>query len=846
MPLERDSIYVSGPVSTVKFEWKAKAAQAALQSGLPATAAGIYESLFEQGGLNKEDRESITLDYVAALIAQGRYRVAEELLRDLPVLYAVNRRRLYQASILYAKGTRLDVAAIRLELSGVSPEALSRVDLPWYYLLNGILADKEGDSSRAEDYFRLAEEVAASAKQSALFTSLTFRQKLLKSQADENLLVEIRGQYEALKGQSVALPFLIEYVVLLHGLGRDAEAIRVLEAGIADVDASYLKEDRGELLLLKSLIFGPESSEGSAALKELVRSGLDSEITVTALQLLATVPDGDADLMALLSEIINWAEPHPLLPQFYFLRCQLALANPETTALAEEDARYLLEQYPGLSEIGSVYRLLAYAAIQRDPPRYRMAADYLLELRERTTAPELLGQLNRLIGDCYFLNRDYANAADFYESANSDMRPGSAGSNLLLRLIVSQIRAGKLEAALAQIEASDLEGRMDAGGRWRIEWSIALALRANGQAERALSRVRALIGRTSSSVPTSLDLRLRWLDAHLSLQLGDSLGIADKLDALLARIDSMPEEALDQTESTRLQAELLLLKSESMFALGQTEAALEVIAKIRKELGGQMAAQRTYFKEASYHASLRDYGAAKQVLVLFLQDYPNSVMVPQALFEAALHCQKQGPEQYGEAVVLLDRLVQGYPESELVYYAGLKQGDLLRLMNNFAGAQLIYENLINRFPAHRLRYAAELSRADCIAALAQDGGGQIIEALSILERLLDQSDLPVEVQVEAGYKWGRILARNGDLAGATSVLGLVASRYLFDAATAPELTSVGRYWLSRTVFTLCDLLEAAGEPGEAEKLYRKLVAFNLPGRSFALARIEQLESSKSL
>ncbi|MFU8847398.1 MAG: tetratricopeptide repeat protein [Opitutales bacterium] len=775
-----------------------------------------------------------------------RYRKAEEVLGDLPVLHESNRRRLYRACVLYGKSARLDAVAVRAELSDVDPAALSPVDLPWYYLLKGILADVEGELSRAADFFQLAEEKAASSLQSILFSSLIFRQKILNSQADGNLLVEIREKYEELRGQSVALPFLIEYVVLLHGLGRDAEAIRVLEEGIASVDLAKLGEKRGRLLLLKSLILGPESQAGWATLEELVRSGINSETTVMALQLMASVSEGEAYLMALLNEVINWAEPHPLLPQFYYLRSQLALANPETTAQAEADARFLLEQYPGLSEIDSVYRLLAYAAIQGNPPRYRMAADYLLELRERTSAPELIAQLNRLIGDCYFLNRDYANATDFYESANIGSAQGKAWPNVLLRLMVSQIRAGKLEAALAQIEGADLEGGMAAEDRWRIEWSIALALRADGQADRALERLRTLIGRASSSIPTSLDLQLRWLEAHISLQVGDSLGIADKLDALLTRIDSMPEEALDQEEGSRLKAELLLLQSEAMFAQSQIESAFRVIAKIREKFSREIAAQRTYFTEAAYHASVGDFGAAKQILVLFAQDYPTSEMVPQALFEAALHAQKQGAEQYGEAVVLLDRLVQGHPESDLVYYAGLKQGDLLRLMNNFAGAQLIYENLINRFPAHRLRYAAELSRADCIAALAQDGGGQIVEALSILERLLDQSDLPVEVQIEAGYKWGRILARRGESSEAKTVLGLVVSRYLFDAGNAPVLSSVGRYWLSRSIFSLCDLLEAEGELAEAERLYRKLVAFNLPGRSFALSRIGQLQPGGKL
>jgi TolA-binding protein len=840
-----DAAYLTGEVSSLKVEWKAEAARVALQSGLSATAADIFSSLYQDPDIPDVDKTGLRLDYVASLIAQAKYEQASEILNNSPNPQDSNRRSLYEASIAYGKTPDGDFDVVRDELSRIDPQALSRIDLPWYYLLRGILADSEDDAKGAEAYFEKAESSAASPLQSALFSSLILRQKVLTSPTDDNLLVEIREKFEALSGRSAAFPFLREYVVLLHGIGKDAEAIRVLEAELAHVGAGYSIEERASLLLLKGLILGLDSSAGWASLKELVRAGIDSEATVIALQLLGSVPEREDDLMALLNEIISRPEPHPLIAQLYYMRCQLALANPDMTALAEADARFLLEQFPGLSEINSVYRLLAYAALQRDPPRYRVAADYLLGLRDQSSEPEKVAQLNRLIGDCYFLNRDYANAVDFYDSANLGEKPTSEGANVLLRLVISQIRAGKMEAALANIDQADFAGQMKEADRWRAEWSLALALQVNGQADQALERLRSLIGRDTSSAPTSLDLRLRWLEAHLSLQLGEASGISDKLEVLLTRIDALPEDALGSEESSRLKSELLLLQAKALIALGKVEAAFDIIAKIRADFRDNIAAKRTYFTESAYHASVGDFRAAQQVLKDFASDYPESALVPQALFEAALHCQRQGPDSYGEAVVLLDRLVREYPDSDLVYYSALKQGDLLRLMNDFAGAQLVYENLINRFPTHRLRYAAELSRADCIAALAQGAEDQLVEATAVLERLVDRPDLPVEVQIEAGYKWGSILMRNEEPDAAKTVYGLVASRYLFDAQNASALNSVGRYWLSRTIFSLGDLLEDQGDSDEAGRLYRKLIAFNLPGRSLALSRISQLQLAES-
>lgn len=844
-PLVSDDAYVSGEVSAVNYEWKVGAARMALQSGLSVVAADIYESLYNELEFVGPDRAKVSLDYVAALIAQSQYGKAAAVLKSVPATQEASRRSLYAASIGYGQNSPPNSDAISIELSRVDPDDLSAIDVPWYYLLQGILASLASDSNKAEDLFEMAERSAASSMQSALFSSLILRQKILNSPTDENLLVAIREKFEALAGQSAAFPFLREYVIILHGIGRGAEAIRLLEVELANVSAGYSMDERASLLLLKGLILGLDSSAGWSSLKELLRAGVDSEATVIALQLLGAAKGRESELMVLLNEIISRPEPHPLIAQLYYMRCQLALANPQTTALAEADARYLLEQFPGLSEISSVYRLLAYAALQRNPPRYRVAADYLLDIRDQSSLPSEVAQLNRLIGDCYFLNRDYANAVDFYDSANTARGENSGRDDVLLRLVISQVRSGKFDAALANIDHADFAGQIGHAERWRAEWSIALALQANGQSERALERLRLLIGKDMSSVPAALDLRLRWLEAHISLQLGQDSGISENLESLLVRIDSMPGDALGSEESARLRSELMLLQSKSLIAQGDERAAFEVIATIREEFRDNIAAQRSYFTEAAYHASTSDFSSAKQALIFFAQDYQDSPLVPQALFEAALHCQRQGPDNYGEAVVLLDRLVKDYPESELAYFTGLKQGDLLRLMNDFAGAQLIYENLINSFPTHRLRYAAELSLADCIAALAQGEEDQLAEATAILERLVDRPDVPVEVQIEAGYKWCSILVKNSDLGAAKTVHGLVTSRYLLDPQNATGLTSVGRYWLSRTIFSLCDILEGEGDVTEAGKLYRKLVAFNLPGRSLALSRISQLQLAES-
>jgi tetratricopeptide (TPR) repeat protein len=176
----------------------------------------------------------------------------------------------------------------------------------------------------------------------------------------------------------------------------------------------------------------------------------------------------------------------------------------------------------------------------------------------------------------------------------------------------------------------------------------------------------------------------------------------------------------------------------------------------------------------------------------------------------------------------------------LFFSARLKQGDLLRQMNNFAGAQIIYENLIRLFPEHPRRYVAELSRADCMLALAKNDVAQLKNVAQVLQRLIDLPNLPIDFQAEVGYKWGFALLQHEAFDQAQVVFTLLASRLLLDGENAIRLGVTGRYWMSRTLLELGTRLEAQGQLAEARRVYRKMVAYNLPGRTLAQSRADRL------
>jgi cellulose synthase operon protein C len=825
------------------FEWKLDAADRALNAGLAVLAEGLYRDLLALPGVAADNVADLQIQLAASLIAQRRFEAAGSALQRMPEQARSDLYYLYLGVSAYGNGRNVDQEILTQALGNVAESALQPEELPWLYLLRGLRAELVGRPDQVAAAFQKA-RAAVSEAQRAFFTGLILREEILRAPASDALAAEVRGQFERLMGTAAAYPYVREYAVILHNQGRNAEAIELIAGELANARSGYGSREREQLLLLKGILYGVDTLSGRDALRGLLREGKNREVMAVALQLLARAssPLERDELTVFLNVMIAESEPHPLLGQMYYIRSQLALAIGET-ALAEADARLLLEQFPGLSEITNVYRLLAYAALQRTPAQYRAAADFLMQLRDQAEDVEARQVLNRLIGDCYFLNTDYRNAVDFYQAARYKGVGVDHDGEFFLRLVTAEVRGGQIEAASQLIDEADFSGSISVSDRWRAEWNVAQALQASGELAAALKRVRLLLEEDGNgSVPIALDLRFRWFEARLSLMIAPTEPVQERVDALLTRIESLPEGASDPSpaEVRLLRTEVLLLQGDILIGLGDSTAGMEVLGRLRTGFAESSAAERSYLTEANYYASIDDFAAAQQTLLKLASQYEASELAAQALFEAALYCERRGPQYFAEAVRVHHELTERYPQDPLFFSARLKQGDLLRQMNNFAGAQIIYENLIRLFPEHPRRYVAELSRADCMLALAKNDAEQLKNVAQALQRLIDMPNLPIDFQAEVGYKWGFALLQHEAFDEAQVVFTLIASRFLLDGENANRLGVTGRYWMSRTLLELGTRLEAQGQLAEARRVYRKMVAYNLPGRTLAQSRADRL------
>ena len=187
-------------------------------------------------------------------------------------------------------------------------------------------------------------------------------------------------------------------------LGRKADAVTVLQRQLQSLPPEE-KQTLDDMRLLLGLIAGPESRVGRNALFGLLDRAVSRESQRAALQLLARGSDNGptrAEFRAKLDQLIAAPTPHPIKEDLMVFRAQVALKEKNYGG-AEEDARTLLESFPGSQLKAQALGVLTGVAWELR--RYRTAADRAARLRAELPPGDARAQLGVLVADAVFPGR---------------------------------------------------------------------------------------------------------------------------------------------------------------------------------------------------------------------------------------------------------------------------------------------------------------------------------------------------------------------------------------------------------------------------------------------------------
>jgi tetratricopeptide (TPR) repeat protein len=303
---------------------------------------------------------------------------------------------------------------------------------------------------------------------------------------------------------------------------------------------------------------------------------------------------------------------------------------------------------------------------------------------------------------------------------------------------------------------------------------------------------------------------------------------------LIDRLNELSEGEIEEKALSLLKSQVTLLKAQFLLMKNQADEASLVLDDLQNTFPDSQAAELSYIVLADFYTLSEEYDLAESYLLKLAKNYPESDYAPEALLEAALNAEKRESNAFGQSIQLLNQLTLTYSDSPLVFFAIRHQGDLLRKASDFSGALSVYDNLIQKFPDHSNRYLADLSRLDCLLALAnQNTDYDFKEIILELERLLDLPDLPNEFQLEVRYKLAFILSQIEQFNVANKVILSIVNDYINSNSLEGSFSSIESYWIARSLFLLCDHLNADNQIEESKKIYRMIIAYNLPGYQLA-------------
>jgi len=817
------------------------AARRAQEMGLPTIAVGLYRELLAAPGA---DRQALTLELASALLDEGRPDEASALLFGLSAGHNAAwhlREALAQADLGKFELAEHEVAALH-------PNDLSAEDHAWFLFLQGRLAAARGDFEGGRGFFTQAMAAAPTELARARFFIARENESLRLGQVNEQGLRDMQQNAIRFQGTQTGYDSERNYAVMLSALGRRSEAVAALQSDILSLPAPE-RARADDFRLLLGLIAGAADGEGRAALRQLLETGSDPDRQRAALQLLANASasePGHAQFRAELDKLLPG--PHPILADLFLFRAQWALGDKDDAAAAE-NAQAMLDRFPGSALKGYALAVLTGAAW--DEHRYRTAADFARQARAAFGPGEAGSQMGVLVAEALFRagaqaggGDDFRGAAEAYAAALAAPPANVPVGELMFQRIEAEILAGALDRAGAIIDESAGNPAFGNDERWQAEYNLVRALQLHGAVASARARINRLLAGSPAGLPADLSLRARlaWLRAQIAFD-------AEQFkQTLQLTTDLMPSlQGLAPDLRAEISGTAQLLRVQAYFELRRDDNAKAALAQLRADAPGSQAAIRSYLIEAEHYAQQDEIVEAQQILRKLADDFPQSPDAPYALLQSAYLAERLGQDKDLQAAGgLLHELIKNYPDSDLVFDAYLKAGDIARERNDFPDAEDAYKYLTNNYPPQSPDVIlAKLALADCdLAQAATDPSGHGERARSLYEELLDRVDAPTDVRVEAGYKLGEILVKGHLPAEAqTRWFRDVVQAFLLDPAKAAELGPRGREWMTRTLLDLGDLAQADGKLDEAQTAWRLILEKKLSGAHLAQAKLDELTAA---
>ncbi|MDR3144542.1 MAG: hypothetical protein LBT64_03545 [Puniceicoccales bacterium] len=759
-----------GAVMPVDFESLVTSGNGAHKIGLFPLAKRFFGEAFEVKNLSNDQKCMALIGLIESCLATGDFSEASAKFDAiLRLISAEIQPKLKSKFVLCAAMVacfRGDFPTASKVLLKSDIKTLDDSELAWYHAIKSVLFAIGGDLGAMADNLEKASKLATSTDQAAQIQAFSVQFMLhAPSHASEleHLLSTVESLHRKYKFQR-GYPFAKAHALLLLRTGHNQRAKELLEdqiAGVKDSDVQSLQS----LRLYCALAGGLLTPDGLNVAVNLLLSSANDELKKQTLKLLISSAENATqrmEIFRILSRKELQSAPRAIGRQILLAKIRLAIDSNNLEA-AQETAEKMILQFPKDVCVGSMYRALAYLALQQSPKDYRMAAHYLGKMRDMATDEREIATVNIQIGNAFYLSGAYDIASHLYEEVLKSNLDGMQYDKILCQLVQAKIKSGGVASAEQHLQNFRRTHDMLTEYRWHAELLYVNALIGAGNPDHAIDYLSALLDTHSQHVQTLYLVKFYLLQAHSMF----SKQNYQRAHLVASNICKIFTAKSNSSEIAHMVSQALFIKGTCEFKLKNESDGRATFEQLRADYRDHETAMLSYFEEAEYFHRIGDAEEAQRIL--FKCAGADCKYSPFAYYRCAEYYKSLGMQHCDAAIAQLSDLVKKYSSHEIVYAARLEIADLLRASGRFSEAQLVYEELLNDFPYDRRSHFTEFCLAKSIFAQKGKGSPFVERAQMILERLYSTVGIDRSLHMEIAAMYCLVFSESGAIGALKNV-----------------------------------------------------------------------------
>ena len=805
----------------LEFALNQKAASGALEEGFSGIAASLYRDIIDSSYFSKIsnlEKEDIKIGLLTALIAEGDFKKASELLNKTTFSDINYQRALLRKSLLlYIDNDKNGLNESANKLKSYIPH---KNEITWHkFIMSAVLPPGQ----KRKKMFYDALESSSNENQKAELQLLRIRSELLNMGGNEILLANIKDQMEVFKQTDAGKEFCIQYILVLNSLGRIDESLEEIQNNLNLVDRTKSKW-RDRLLLFYALIALDKEDKRLYALESLIQEGHDLEYMHMGLKLLTSMASANRNALTLIDKLLA-DDKHILHEYLLSSRIRISIKHNKFEE-AQSFSKTLITDYPNSKLIKEAYWILASSASRKNPKNYRVIANYLLKINDLTkdSVDSILITLN--IADCYFLDNDYDNAIYYYNKVYKE-NYSDITTKAYFQIINSHLKANRTDDAINYID--NIGTKYNSSNHYyKAYWNIIIHLIKNNHYTKANDKINSCI--KSKNITFHYKIKFLWLQSLIYYSQKRYIDSITHLDIVLDLLIRSNNLVLHNNQN--LTSILMLDKARAHLKNNEPKIAFTLIKNMQDLPYSKVVIEKSELVKANYFGSNNRLDEALKILINISENFVNKQNYLIALFEASIYLERLGQEQHLiQCISILHKIIDEFPSSNTEFYAKIRLINIYRNLNEFNIAiklcnKILYSDV---FQNHEQLYKIYLIKNESMHALAKTNHIKLQQVFENYTDIRLKFPLIHELNLEIIYKQSIILRQLEKFDKLKELIYMEVVHKFIHNNNLIKLNNNSQHWISRSLLLLSNIYKIDGQITKSKNIYSKIIFYKLPG-----------------